>query len=171
MYSEGVFAKNRAERTKYEWENPVYNLVFQNPFMFNEPIPIRYNNYGTYFRVAMNKKDLLNSHKVHLLRPHWEGTCLKMPAADFVLQEIDNGIDSISFDLCDTNVDYYFDSESGESYPIENIDFIGRERTIHKKVVSVQLGHYVDENKEPVYFRGYDTQEDKIWQVLSYFLE
>lgn len=160
-----------AEQAKYRWENPVYNLTFKNPFLFNDPIPVRSNVHGTYFRVAVKKKELQNSHKVDLKRPFWEGTCLKMPAAESILQSIDDGIEIISYDLCETNVDYFFDPATNQSFPIESIDFIGKDRTLHKEVVSVEIGHYEDEDKEPVLFQGYDPKENRIWEVLSFHIK
>ena len=160
-----------AEKTRYEWENPVYNLTFRNPFMFNNPIPVRYKNHGLFFRMALDKETLHNAYKVNLLKPCWEGECLKMPVAESVLRSIEEGMDIISFDLCDTNVDSFFNPATGQSFPIESIDFIGKQRIIHKEVVSVELGHYVDEDNEPIYFRGYDMKESKIWEVIYFHIK
>ena len=160
-----------AEQTEYKWADPVYNLTFTNPFMFDVPIPISHRVYGLFFRVAVSKKELLNSHKVNLMRPNLEGTCLKMPAADSILQSIDDGIEIVSYDLCETNVDYFIDSVTGQSFPIDSIDFIGKQRTIHKEVVSVEIGHYENEDNEPIHFRGYDPEEGKIWEVLSFHIK
>ena len=78
-----------AEKSGYEWEKPVYNLIFQNPFLFNNPIPVRCKNNGLFFRMALDQKELLNAHKVNILKPHRDGICLKMPVEDSVLQSID----------------------------------------------------------------------------------
>ena len=160
-----------AEQADYKWENPVYNLTLRNPFLFNVPIPINHRAYGTFFRVAVSKKELRNSHKVNLMRPYWEGTCLKMPAAESLLQMIENGIEIISYDLCETTVDFFFDPDTNLSFPIESIDFFGTQRTIHKDVFSVEIGHYEDEDKQPILFRGYDQKENKIWQVISFHIK
>ena len=160
-----------AEQAEYKWENPIYNLTFKNPFLFNEPITVGHRVFGPIFRVAVDKKDLLNSHKANLQRPSLDGTCLKMPAADSILQSIDNGIEIISYDLCETNVDYFFDSATNQSFPIESIDFIGKQRTIHKEVDFLEIGHYEDENNKPIHFLGYDPKEDRIWEVLSFHIK
>ena len=160
-----------AEQAENKWENPVYNLTLKNPYLFNVPIPISHRVYGTFFRVAVDKKELLNSHKVNLMRPHLEGTCLKMPAAESILQSLDDGIEIISYDLCETNVDYFLDPETNRSLPIESIDFIGRQRTIHKEVVSVEIVQYEDEDNKPIHFRGYDSKENTKWEVLSFHIK
>ena len=161
-----------AENKKYEWENPVYNLVFQNPYLFNEPMPVKYHNYGTFFNVAIKKENLLNSYKVSLNKPFWEGTCLKMPAAQSVIQAIEEGITSFSYDLCETSIDYFINPDTGKPFPIESIDFIGAEKVIHKKVVSFKLGYYADEDNNPIHFQGYDdTSDDTIWRIIIYYFE
>ena len=160
-----------AEQAEYKWETPVYNLTFKNPFMFNTPIPISHRVYGPFFRVAVNKEALLNCHKVNLMRPYWEGTCLKMPAAECILQSIDDGIEIISYDLCETNEAYFFDPDTNLSFQIDSIDFLGKQRTIHKEVVSVEIGHYEDEDKQPILFRGYDPKENRIWEVISFQIQ
>ena len=160
-----------ADASGYEWANPVYNLKFQNPFLFDEPIPVRYKTYGLFFNVAMSPKDLLKSHKVNLLKPYLEGTCLKMPAAKSVLQAIDDGWECISYDLCDTSIDYFIDPSTGEPYSADSIDFISEERTIHKHISSIETGHFVDNEDNPIYYRGYDVKENKIYRVISFHIE
>lgn len=160
-----------AETAQYDWENPTYNMKFQNPFMFDEPIPVRSKNYGIFFNVAISPKDLLKAHKVPLTKPFLDGDCLKMPAALSVLKEIDDGIKSIMYDLCDTSMDFFIDPQTGEPYSVESIDFMGKDRTIHKHVSSIETGHYVDEDDNPVYYQGYDIKENKIWRVITFGIE
>ena len=153
------------------WAQPdSFHWCVKDAWLFDEPIPDIKGVRGHLFDVDIDENSLPSAHQVDLPIPKREGTHLIMPASNAVIANVENGAPEVVYDLMCINYGLYFD-ENDELIETKTIDFIGKDKTVSKKVVAVEPFAYGGpDGDEDIHYPGFDGA-DCIWSGIAIVLK
>ena len=152
------------------WAQPdSFHWCLRDAWLFDKPIPDIKGVRGHLFEVDIDENNLPPAHKVDLPIPKREGTHLIMPASDAVIADVEKGAEEIVYALTRINYPLFFD-ENDNPIEIKTIDFVGKDKTVRKEVLSVEDFSYATPDEKEVHYYGYDGEE-MIWSGIAIALK